>query len=230
MKGFGTILNIITVLAGGSLGLLIGSRFTKALHDAVMSIIGLVTLSIGIQMVLGSKNILIVLTSLLIGIIVGELINIEGKLESVGRFLENRFSNGDKGQFTKAFVTSSLLFCVGPMTILGSIQDGLSGDAKLLITKSVLDGFTSIAFSAAMGVGVLFTSITILIVQGGLTLFASLLSGILTQDIITELTATGGIMILSLGFGMLNMKKFKTANMLPALVIVPVIMNIIQMF
>ncbi len=228
MKGLGTLLNIITVLMGGTLGLFFGSKFSKDLHRAVINITGFISLVIGMQMVLGSKNVLILLVSLMIGVIIGELLNIDGFIINIGQKLEERFGKGEKGQFAKAFITSSIVFCVGPLTILGSIQDGLSGDFKLLATKSILDGFTSIFFASAMGIGVLFTVFTILVVQGGLTIFAGLISGIMTPVVITELTGVGGVMMLSIGLNILEIKKFKTANMLPALVIAPLLVFIIE--
>lgn len=230
MRGLGTILNIVTVLLGGTLGLLIGSKFSKEIHKAAISITGFVSLVIGIQMALGSKNILVLLVSLMIGVIVGEILNIDGFITNVGQMLEEKFGKGEKGQFAKAFITSSIVFCVGPLTILGSIQDGLTGDFKLLATKSILDGFTAIFFASAMGVGVIFTILTILVVQGGLTLFAGLLSGIMTQAVIAELTGTGGVMVIAIGLNILEIKKFKTANMLPALLVAPILVIIVNNF
>lgn len=228
MRGLGTILNIITVLIGGSIGLVVGERFSKNLHQAVIGVNGFVSTIIGIQMALTSKNILIVLISLVIGVIIGELLNIHGRLEPFSKKMEERFSKGEKGNFARGFLTTSLLFCIGPMTFLGSIQDGLTGDIKLLSIKSVLDGFTSIVFASAFGVGVLFTIITILIVQGSLTLLAGSLSSILTPDVIAEVTGVGGIMVISIGLGLLEIKKYKTANMLPALIIAPLLVFIIE--
>ncbi len=230
MRGLGTILNIITVLVGGSIGLIIGSRLSKSLHQAVIGITGFISLVIGMQMALSSKNILILLTSLMIGVIIGELIDIDGFITKIGIRLEEKFAKGDKGQFAKAFITSTIVFCVGPLTILGSIRDGLSGDYSLLATKSVLDGFTSIFFAGAMGVGVLFTTLSILVIQGSLTLFAGVLSGVMTHEAIAELTGAGGVMILSIGLNILEIKKFKTANMLPALLVAPLIVGIVKIF
>ena len=193
MKGIGTLLNIVAVLLGGSLGLLVGSKFNKALSSAVVTITGLFSLVIGMQMALASHNLLIVLGSLLVGVVIGETVHIDDAIQSFGNFLERKFSNGEKGRFAKAFITSSIVFCVGPMTILGALQDGLSGDYKLLATKSILDGFTSLAFASAMGVGVLFTTFTMVIIQGGITLFAGALRGVMTESVIAELTGVGGV-------------------------------------
>ena len=226
MKGLGTILNIVTVLIGGSLGLLIGNRLQKNIHEAVISVTGFISLVMGMQMALQTKNILIVLISLMIGIVIGELVDIDGKLVRLSEMVEKKFSKGEKGNFARAFLTSSIVFCVGPLTIIGSLKDGLSGDYSLLSFKAILDGFTAIAFAAALGTGVLFTSFTILIVQGGLTVFASFFSGFLTEAAIAELSGVGGVMILSIGLNILGVKKFKTANMLPALCIAPILVII----
>lgn len=230
MRGIGTIFNIITVLIGGSLGLFIGSRLKKSLHEIVIGITGFVSLIIGIQMSLESKNVLIVLISLMLGVIIGDIANIDGFISKIGNSLEKRFAKGEKEQFAKAFITTSIIFCVGPLTILGSIQDGLTGDYKILGTKAVLDGFTAIFYAGAMGMGVLFTVLTIIVVQGGLTLFAGMISVLMTKEVIAELTGVGGVMIISTGLNILEIKKFKTANMLPALLIVPPLVILAQRF
>ena len=230
MRGLGTILNVITVLIGSAIGLLVGSRFSKELNKAVIGINGFVSLVIGIQMSLASKNILLVLISLVLGVVIGEILDIEGQLQKFSQKMEDKFSKSDKGKFAKGFLTSSLLFCVGPLTILGSLQDGLTGDIKLLATKSILDGFSSIVFASAFGIGVMFTIITIIIVQGSLTLLAGFLSGILTPAVIAELIGVGGIMVISIGLGLLEIKKYKTANMLPALLVAPILVIIVSNF
>lgn len=230
MRGLGTILNIITVLVGGSIGLVIGSRFTKNLNQAVIGVNGFVSMVIGVQMAFTSKNILIVLVSLALGVIIGEILDIDGRLQKFSHKMEDKFGRGAQGKFAKGFLTTSILFCVGPLTILGSLQDGLTGDIKLLATKSILDGFSSIVFASAFGVGVLFTILTIIVVQGSLTLLAGVLSGILTQVVIAELTGVGGIMVISIGLGLLEIKKYKTANMLPALLVAPILVILLSKF
>ena len=227
-KGLGTMMNIVTVLIGGSAGLLLGSRLPKKINQAVLSVMGLVTMVVGIQMALQTKNILIVIFSLVIGTVIGELVNIEAIVNRVGREMERKFSKSKDGRFARAFVATSLLFCVGPMTILGSIQDGLTGNYSLLATKSMLDGFAAMMFAAAMGVGVLFSALTVLVIQGGLTLFAGTLSGLMTSPVIAEITGTGGVMVISIGLGIVGIKKFNTANTLPALAIAPIIVLILN--
>lgn len=231
----GTLLNIATVLLGGALGLLFGARISHALKATVISGIGLFTTAIGLQMFLNTENPLIVLGSLLIGTLLGEWWRIEDGLQNLGKVLEERFSreaNDGSNRFVRGFLAASLLFCVGPMTILGSIQDGLTGDYSLLAIKSVLDGFASLAFASTLGVGVLFSTIVILVYQGGISLLAAQLDSIVTPAMMNELTATGGVILLGLAISsLLELKKIRVGNMLPALAVAPFIvwvLNLIQ--
>ncbi len=231
----GTLLNIITVLLGGIIGLLLGSRFPNKMRETVVSALGLFSTAVGLQMTLSSKNILIVLGAILIGGIIGELVGIDEGLKKIGEWLEEKTGNkgteGNKGNFVRGFVMASLLFCVGPMTILGSIQDGLSGDYKLLAIKSVMDGFAALAFTSSLGVGVMFSTLTIAVYQGGLTLLAGYAKAILTDAMIAEMTATGGIMIMGIGVGsLLELKPIRVGNFLPALIIAPLIVGMLKLF
>ena len=222
----GTVINVITVVAGGTLGALLGERLPSRIRQIVMQGVGLVTLAVGMSMAITTKNFLLVLISIVIGGILGEWWRLEERLDRAGNWLETkaaRFPFLARGEFTKGFVTASLVFCVGPMTILGSIQDGLSGDYTLLAIKSVLDGFSCLAFAASMGMGATFSAITVLVYQGILTLGASLFQTVLTDTIITEMTATGGVMILGIGLLLLEIKRVRVANFLPALAIVPLL-------
>jgi uncharacterized membrane protein YqgA involved in biofilm formation len=175
----GTLLNIATVLVGGALGLLFGARVPERLKATVIAAMGLFVAAIGIQMFLKTGNSIIVLGALLIGALLGEWWRIEDGLQALGVILERRFTRegesveGASSRFVRGFLTTSLLFCVGPLTILGSIQDGLTGDYRLLAVKSVLDGFAALAFASTLGVGVLFSSLVILAYQGGITLLAN---------------------------------------------------------
>jgi len=225
-KMTGTFINVLTVVLGGSLGSLLGERLPPRIREIVVQGIGLVVLAVGMDMALSSNNFLLVLGSVLVGGILGEWWQLQRRLDDAGRWLESkaeRFPFLTRGEFTKGFVMASLVFCAGPMTVLGSIQDGLSGDYTLLAIKSVLDGFSSLAFAAAMGMGVTFAAITVLVVQGTLTLGASLFEGLLTEAMITELTATGGVVMLGIGLLMLEVKRIKVANFLPALVVAPLL-------
>jgi uncharacterized membrane protein YqgA involved in biofilm formation len=166
---------------------------------------------------------------LLAGGIVGELIRLHEGLNKLGDALQVEFSAGKASTFSKGFVTASLLFCVGPMTILGSIQDGLNRDYTLLATKSILDGFASLAFAASMGWGVVFAALTILIYQGGLTLCAGLVKTLLTEPMVVEMTATGGTLILAIGLNLLDLTTVRVANFLPALLIAPVVVRLLHL-
>ena len=230
----GTIINIGTVLIGGLIGLLVGARFSDRVRDTVISVLGLFTLAVGILTFLEGVNvegeqILIPLVSLLIGGMLGEWWRIEARLQDLGATLEKRFAGGDgevtqENQFIRGFLTASLLFCVGPMTILGSIQDGLTGDYELLAIKSVLDGFAAMALASTFGVGVLFSVLVVLVVQGGLTLLASQLQIFFTEVMIAELSVVGGILLLAIAIGsLLELRPIRTGNLLPALLVAPVL-------
>src|ERR1051325_4960040 len=207
----GTLLNIATVLVGSILGLVFGARIPDKLKSSVIAGMGLFVAAMGIQMFLKTENPLIVLGSILIGTLLGEWWGIEDGLHRIGEFLEQKFSREEddgSNRFVRGFLTASLLFCVGPMTILGSIQDGLTGDYNLLAVKSVLDGFASIAFASTLGVGVAFSTIIILVYQGGISLLAGQLNAIVTPSMMNELTATGGILLVGIGVSnLLEIKK-----------------------
>ncbi len=232
----GTFLNIATVLAGGVLGLIFGARVPERLKATVTSGMGLFTAALGIQMFLKTENPLIVLGALLVGALLGEWWKIEDGLQGLGKTLEKRFSRaerreGTSGNFVRGFLTASLLFCVGPLTILGSIQDGLTGDYKLLAVKSVLDGFASLAFSSTLGVGVLFSSVVILVYQGGISLLAAQLNAIVTPSMMNEMTAAGGVILIGLAISnLLEIKGIRVGNFLPALVVAPLIVWILSRF
>lgn len=226
----GTLVNTATVLIGGVLGTLLGSGLSARIRETVITGMSLVVVALGVKMALETSNILIVLGSITLGGIAGELLHLQRSLDSLGNLLEakvSRFPFLAGGSFSQGFVTASLVFCVGPMTILGSIQDGLSGDNSLLMVKSVLDGFAAIAFASVMGMGVTFSAIVVLVVQGSLTLGSSFLSQILTEVMVSELSATGGVIMLGIAVHMLELKKIRLANFLPALVFAPLIVWIL---
>lgn len=229
----GTFLNIATVLIGGTLGLIFGARIPDQLKATVISGMGLFTMAMGLQMFLNTENPLVVLGSLLIGTLLGEWWKIEDGLQNFGKFLEQRFSregDDDSNKFVRGFLTASLLFCVGPLTILGSIQDGLTGDYNLLAVKSVLDGFASLAFASTLGIGVMFSTIIILIYQGGISLLAAQLNSIVSPSMMNELTATGGVILLGLAFSsLLEIKKIRVGNMLPGLAVAPFIVWVLSL-
>lgn len=231
----GTFINITTVLMGGTLGTLLGARLPEKVRETVMGALGLVVLVVGFQMALSTRNVLIPMFSVLIGGVLGEWWRIEDGLNAFGRWLEERTGHWfgeDERSITRAFVTASLVFCVGPLTILGSIQDGLTGDYQLLAVKSLLDGFAALAFAATLGPGVLLSVITILVYQGGISLTAMGLGtalGNVTRETpwVLEMTAAGGILVLGIGLGLLDLKRIRVGNLLPAIGIAPVIVVVL---
>lgn len=228
----GTILNMITVFIGGSLGMLVGARLPDRMRQTVVAGLGLFTAVIGVQMFLKTENAIIVLGSLLVGGLLGEWWKIEDGLRGLGAYLERRFTRNSENQegsrFIRGFLAASLLFCVGPMTILGSIQDGLTGDYNLLAIKSVLDGFAALAFASTLGVGVLFSIPVILVYQGGLSLLAAQAQAVTTPAMMNEMTAAGGILLIGLAFSsLLEIKSIRVGNFLPALLAAPLIVAIL---
>ena len=223
----GTFVNIIAVIIGSVIGLLLGSRFPEKIKNIAFQALGLISLLIGMQMALKVENPLTLIFAVLIGAILGEWINLEKIFDNAGEFLKRKVkSKNDK--FTEGLVTAFLIFCVGSMTIVGSINEGVNGDRTLLLTKSILDGFTSIALASTMGIGVLFSIIPMLILQGGLTIFAGMFQSFFTPSLINQLTATGGILILGIALNILEIKKIKVVNMLPALLMIILLTLIIR--
>jgi uncharacterized protein len=236
MIGLGTIINIITVLIGSSLGMLIGNRLPEKMQQTIIAALGLVTIVIGVEKALGTANIIIPLSSLVIGGILGEWLDVDRALQRLAGWLEARFGakgEGEEGdaatqRFIRGFVTASLVFCIGPLTILGSIEDGLTGNYQMLAIKSVLDGFASLAFASSLGIGVLFSVITVAVFQGALTLLAGQAEAFLTVPMRTEMFAVGGMMLLGLSISsLLEIKPIRVANLLPALIIAPLLVAIL---
>jgi len=230
----GTLLNIAAILIGGVIGLIFGARIPEKLKETVIAGMGLFIGALGLQMFIRTENPLIVLGALLIGTLLGEWWRIEDGLHRLGEFLEQRFSREQEdgsNKFVRGFLTASLLFCIGPIAILGPIQDGLNGDYNLLAVKSVLDGFASIAFASTLGIGVLFSTIIILVYQGGISLLAGQLDAMVTPSMMNELTATGGVVLLGLAISnLLEIKKIRVGNMLPGLAIAPLIVWVLSRF
>ena len=229
---FGTLLNMLTVLIGGTIGLLVGARLPERVRQTVIAGLGLFTAAIGFQMFLDSENPIIVLTSLLIGGILGEWLRIEDGLRNLGGFFERKFIKNPQNQqgsrFIHGFLTASLVFCVGPMTILGAIQDGLTGDYSLLAIKSVLDGFAAMAFASSLGVGVLFSIAVIFAYQGGISLLAAQAQALTTPAMMNEMNAAGGVLLIGIAISsLLEIKSIRVGNFLPALLIAPLIVAIL---
>jgi uncharacterized membrane protein YqgA involved in biofilm formation len=215
----GTLVNVVAVLVGSGIGLAIGNRLSERLQRIITTGLGLSTLLIGVQMALKVQNMLVVIASMVIGGVMGELLGIESGLERAGEWLKAR-ARSRSGTFVAGYVTASLVFCVGPMTLLGSIQEGLTGNPEIIYTKSMLDGAASVAFASSLGIGVSFAAVTVLVFQGALTLLGAQLAFLLRPEILNELTATGGLLILAIGLLLLDVKRIRVANLLPALVVV----------
>jgi len=219
----GTLLNAATVLVGGVIGTVLGDRLPERLRENVVRGVGLFTLAMGAKFAIDTSNLLYMLGSILLGGVLGSAWGVDRRLNGLGDTLQRRFASGGSSTVAEAFVTASIVFCVGPLTFLGSIQNGLAGDASLLSVKSVLDGFTAIALSATLGWGVLLTIPLILVYQGGLAVGASLFSGLLSDLQLREMSAVGGLLIIGVGLKLLAIRDVKVADFLPAIVVAPLV-------
>ena len=235
----GTLTNVATVLAGTAIGAVVGSRIPERLQQTILGALGLLVVALSVRETLAADRFIVVLAAVLVGAIIGELARIEQGLEWLGAELQRRFTRrpipidvelpelDEPGQpsdtrFAQGFIIASLVFCIGPLTILGSINDGL-GDPDLLIVKAGLDGFASIAFAAVYGWGVALSAVTVLVVQGGIALAASTLDGVLTDPMIDVLASAGGVLLIGIALRLLDLAHLRVANMLPALVVAPVL-------
>ena len=220
----GTLLNALTVLVGGLLGTVLGDRLSERLRENAVNAVGLFTLAMGAKFAIDTSNLLYMLGSIVIGGVIGSLWGVDRRLNELGAALQRRVAaRGGGGTVAEAFVTASIVFCVGPLTFLGSIQNGLTGDASLLAIKSVLDGFTAIALAATLGWGVLLTIPVILLYQGGLALGASVFAGLLSELQLREMSAVGGLLIIGVGLKLLNIRDVKVADYLPAILVAPLL-------
>lgn len=222
----GTLVNVALIVVGSALGLLIGGRLPERLRVTLMACLGLFTLGLGLQQFLKTSNPILVLVSIVVGSAIGEAARLEDRLQQLGAWLEARLTRGSQdasSRFVQGFLTASLLYCVGPMAILGSIQDGLTGDFRLLATKGVMDGIASLTLASTFGVGVMLSSLPVLVYQGGLTLLASWAQAALTPVMIAELTAAGGVMMMGIALNLLEVRRVRVGNMLPALVVAPLL-------
>lgn len=210
-------------MAGSLLGRALGARFPARVQETAIAGIGLMTLFFGVENALKMQNPLVVLGALLLGGIAGELLGVEDAINRLGRLVERRLDRSPTEIFSRAFVTTSILFCVGPMTVLGCFEDGLTGRYQILALKSLLDGVSSLAFSATLGWGVLLSAASVLIIQGTLTLGAGVLRPLLTPSLLAEMTGAGGIMLLGLALNLLSVTKIRVVNFLPALVLAPLL-------
>lgn len=224
MLGLGTLINTATVLLGGSVGLIIGDRIPERIRTIVVQVIGLVTLGLGLSDVLKTHNMVFPLVGMVLGAIVGEALDIERRLEGIGEVIRRRFAgNQEPGRFVNGFVTATLLFCIGPLTILGAMQDATGETPQLYIIKGTLDGFMNVIFGAIYGVGAIFSALSIFVVQGSLTLGGSALDNLLNDRMRIELFSAGGFAVMAIGLNLLEIKKIRLGSLLPGLVITPLL-------
>ena len=227
----GVFVNVAAVLFGSFVGLLFRKGIPERISKAMMLVIGLCTLYIGIDGALDGSNTIVLILSMVFGTLVGTLLDIDDKINRVGLFLERKLKKeGEKTSIAEGFMTASLLFCVGAMTIVGSLNSGLMGDNTLIFTKSILDLISSCLLASTLGIGVMFSALFVLVVQGSLVLLAGLLQNVLTdQALIAEITCAGSVMIIGISLNMLGVTKLKVANYLPALLLVPLFYRLIQL-
>jgi uncharacterized membrane protein YqgA involved in biofilm formation len=231
----GTLLNVLTVLAGTTVGVLAGARVPPRMQQSLTTALGFFTVLIALSMALPiftsdvarPGDDLAVLAGVLGGVVIGELLRLHDGLEALGGWFQRRLArDGEASRIAEGFITASLVFCVGPLTILGSIQNGLSGDITLLATKSLLDGVASVAFAAALGPGVYLSTLTVLVVQGGIAGGAFLLSDVMDPPTVLAITAAGGLILLGVAMRLLDLKPVRVANFLPALVLAPILLRV----
>lgn len=224
MRGLGTIINTLTVLGGGMLGLLVGNKIPERVRVIIVQVIGLTTLAIGLRDVIDTDNIVFPLLGMVLGGIVGELLRLEDRLAGIGEFLRQKFAKEvAESSFVNGFVTATLLFCIGPLTILGAIEDASGKTPQLYIIKGTLDGFMTIIFAALYGVGAVFSAFSVFVVQGSLTLFGTTLDALLTDRMRLELFSAGGLAVVAIGINLLEIKKIRLGSLLPGLVITPLL-------
>jgi len=222
--GLGTLINTATVLVGGSVGLIIGDRIPERIRTIVVQVIGLVTLGLGLSDVLKTHNMVFPLVGMVLGAIVGEALNLERRLEGIGEVIRRRFAgNQEPGRFVNGFVSATLLFCIGPLTILGAMQDATGETPQLYIVKGTLDGFMNVIFGAIYGVGAIFSALSIFVVQGSLTLGGSALDNLLNDRMRIELFSAGGFAVMAIGLNLLEIRKIRLGSLLPGLVITPLL-------
>ncbi len=224
----GTLVNTATVIIGSLIGLTLRKKFPENIKAIIFQGVGLATLVLGMQMALNiheAKHFLEVIFSLILGGIVGELIHLDARLEGWGNALKAKIKVGE-ARFTEGLVTAFLIFCVGSMTFVGAINEGLSGDRTLILTKAILDGFTSMALASVYGVGVLFSALPLFLVQASLTLLAGQFQAFFSETIINQMTAVGGALILGIGLNLLEIKAIKTLNLLPGILVVVILVLI----
>jgi uncharacterized protein len=229
----GTIVNGLLIMAGSLLGKLL-HRIPESMKSTVMYAIGLSVMVLGLQMGLKSENFLIVILSLVIGAVFGEVLNLEGKLNDLGQWLEKKVGSNGKGSISEGFVTATLIFVIGAMAIIGALDSGIRGDHSVLYTKSIIDGFTALILTTTLGIGVLFSAIPVVLYEGIIALFATQIDRfvpqVLMNQFITEMTSTGGVMIFAIGLNLTGLVKIKVANFLPGILVTGAIVTILYYY
>ena len=227
MVGLGTLINTATVLIGGMVGIAMGDKIPDRVRVIVVQVIGMVTIGLGLSDLLKTHNMVFPLLGMVFGAIIGEVLRIEDRLAGIGEVIRKRFAKRqDPGPFISGFVTATLLFCIGPLTILGAIQDASGETPQLYIIKGTLDGFMSVIFGAIHGVGVLFSAVSVFVVQGTMTLFGTQLDSLLNDRMRIELFATGGLAVMAIGLNLLDIKKIRLGSLLPGLIVTPVLVQL----
>ncbi len=227
----GVIINVITVILGSCVGLLFKKGIPEKVSKAAMTGLGACTLYIGISGSLCGENVLILIASVVLGAIVGTLLNIDGAINRGAQKVEERFrKEGDNVSIAEGMISATLLFCVGSMTVTGSIQAGLTGDHSVLITKAMLDLVSSMMLASSLGIGVLFSAVAVFVIQGGLVLLAGLISPLMSTGAINEMTCAGSILIVMIGLNLMGITKLKVADYLPAILFAPIIYQLLPLF
>lgn len=214
----GTAANALAIIAGGIIGLLFKNVIPEKISEALLKTTGLAVIGIGINLMLAGENFTLLIISMVLGTIIGELIDIEGKLNKFGEFIESKMKN-KQNNIALGFVTCTLVYCVGSMAIVGSIQSGLTGNHEILFSKAVLDGITAVTFAATMGAGVVLSGISVLVYQGTITMLASLMQSVLSSVVVSEMTSIGGVIIMGIGLNFLLANRMRVGNLLPSIFI-----------
>lgn len=231
MALFGVFVNVLTVVVGSLVGLLFKKGIPEKVSKAAMIGLGVCTLYIGISGSLCGENVLIIIASVVLGTIIGTLLDIDGRINRLAKKAEDRFrKDGKNGALAEGFVSATLLFCVGSMTVTGSIQSGLTGDHSILITKATLDLVSSMMLASSLGFGVLLSAVSVLVIQGGLVLLAGVVAPFMSPGAINEMTCAGSLLIVMIGTNLMGISKFKVADYLPAILFAPIIYNIVALF
>jgi len=217
----GTLINVAAILVGSSLGLLLKRSFRKSIADVVMQGLGLCVILIGLSGALKTGNVLLMILSMVVGGVVGSLIGIDRRLNDLGVYAQRKLTRGNDGEntFAKAFVTASLVFCVGAMAVVGALDSGIRGDHSTLIAKSALDGVAAIVFASALGPGVMLSAVPVLVYQGSIALLGNLVAPLLSDTVVQEMSAVGGLLIVGIGMNMLLKSEIKVADLLPAILV-----------